>query len=77
MLKGLPQVDVITYTVCVGCQYGKAHQVPYKESKFKSKELLEIIHFDVFGPIKETLIDERHYRMMLLMTIPGMYGFSF
>ena len=25
MLKGLPQLDVKAETVCVGCQYGKAH----------------------------------------------------
>ena len=32
MLKGLPQLDVRTDTVCAGCQYGKAHQLPYEES---------------------------------------------
>ena len=26
-LRGLPQVEIRTDTVCVGCQYGKAHQV--------------------------------------------------
>ncbi|KAE8736454.1 PLAC8 family protein [Hibiscus syriacus] len=48
MLKGLPQLDVRTDTVCAGCQYGKAHQLPYGESKFKAKEPLELVHFDVY-----------------------------
>ncbi|KAE8679378.1 hypothetical protein F3Y22_tig00111402pilonHSYRG01323 [Hibiscus syriacus] len=52
MLKGLPQLDVRTDTVCAGCQYGKAHQLPYDESKFKAKEPLELVHSDVFGPVK-------------------------
>ncbi|KAM2846143.1 hypothetical protein COP2_029103 [Malus domestica] len=31
MLKGLPQLDVRIDRVCVGCPYGKAHQLPYEE----------------------------------------------
>ena len=37
MLKGLPQLDVRAKTVCVECQYGKAHQLSYEDSKFKLK----------------------------------------
>ncbi|RVW83189.1 Retrovirus-related Pol polyprotein from transposon TNT 1-94 [Vitis vinifera] len=35
------------------CQYGKAHQLPYEESKWKAKGPLELIHSDVFGPVKQ------------------------
>ncbi|KAM2548849.1 hypothetical protein TB1_013282 [Malus domestica] len=52
MLKGFPQLDVRTDTICAGCQYGKAHQLPYEESKFKVKEPLELVHSDVFGSVK-------------------------
>jgi hypothetical protein len=31
-------------TVCDGCQYGKAHQLTYQESKFRAKEPLELVH---------------------------------
>ncbi|KAE8723075.1 PLAC8 family protein [Hibiscus syriacus] len=55
-VKGLPQLDVRTDTVCAGCQYGKAHQLPYDESKFKAKEPLELVHSDVFGPVKQQSI---------------------
>ena len=47
MLKGLPQLEVKTETICAGCQYGKAHQLPFEDSKFKAKAPLELVHFDV------------------------------
>lgn len=41
------------YMVCVGCQYGKTNQLPFKKlSKFIAKQSLKLVHFDVFGPIK-------------------------
>ena len=51
-LKGLPNLNVRTVVVCVGCQYGKAHQLPYEESSFIAKQSLELIHSDVFGKVK-------------------------
>ena len=46
MLKGLAQLEVKTDVVCAGCEYGKTHQLPYKEPKFKAKKPLELIHSD-------------------------------
>lgn len=40
MLKELPRLEVRTDTVCGGCQYGKAHQLSYGDSKFKVKGIL-------------------------------------
>ncbi|KAI4353893.1 hypothetical protein L6164_002814 [Bauhinia variegata] len=68
MLKGLPQLDVRTDTICAGCQYGKAHQLPYEESKFKAKEPLELVHSDVFGPVKQPSISGMRY-----MNVPGRF----
>ncbi|KAJ9556278.1 hypothetical protein OSB04_010892 [Centaurea solstitialis] len=66
MLNGLPQLDVKTDVVCAGCQYGKAHQLPYKESKFRAKKPLELVHSDVFGPIKQTSISGMRYMVMFI-----------
>ncbi|KAH9779126.1 hypothetical protein KPL71_007607 [Citrus sinensis] len=66
MLKGLPQLDVRTNTVCAGCQYGKAHQLPYEESKFKAKKPLELIHSDVFGPVKQPSIGGMRYMVTFI-----------
>lgn len=61
MLKGLPQLEVLGDTVCAGCLYGKAHQLPYEESKYRAKEPLELIHSDVFGPVKQPSISGFRY----------------
>lgn len=34
MFKKLPQLNIKGDSICVGCQYGKAHQLSSKESKF-------------------------------------------
>src|SRR5688572_17794330 len=41
MVKGLPQLEVRDNIVCAGCQYGKAHQLPYEESTFKATAPLQ------------------------------------
>ncbi|KAL5769820.1 hypothetical protein ACOSP7_013974 [Xanthoceras sorbifolium] len=66
MLKGLPQLDVRMDTVCAGCQYGKAHQLPYEESTFKSKKPLELVHSDVFGPVKQPSIGGMRYMVTFI-----------
>lgn len=50
MLKGLSQLYIKGHSICSGCQYGKAHKLPFKESKFLVKEPLQLVH--VFGHIK-------------------------
>jgi hypothetical protein len=66
MLKGLPQLKVRTDTVCAGCQYGKAHQLPYAESKFKANKPLELVHSDVFGPVKQAFISGMRYMVTFI-----------
>lgn len=66
MLRGLPQLEVKTDIVCAGCQYGKAHQLPYKESKFRATEPLQLIHSDVFGPVKQTSISGMRYMVTFI-----------
>lgn len=66
MLKGLPQLDVRGDTICAGCQYGKAHQLPYEESTFRAKESLELIHSDVFGRVKQAFISGMCYMLTFI-----------
>jgi len=66
MLKGLPQLEVGTGIMCVGCQYGKAHQLPYEESKFKAKKPLELVNSDVFGLMKQAFISGMRYMMTFI-----------
>lgn len=66
MLKGLPQLEVRTETVCAGCQYGKAHQLPYDDSKFQAKAPLELVHSDVFGPVKQPSVRGLRYMITFI-----------
>ncbi|TYK27792.1 Integrase, catalytic core [Cucumis melo var. makuwa] len=66
MLKGLPQLDIKEDMVCAGCQYGKAHQLPFKESKFRVKQPLELVHSDVFGPVKQSSIGGMRYMVTFI-----------
>lgn len=66
MLKGLPQLDVRENVICAGCQYGKAHQLPYAESKFRAKEPLKLVHSDVFGWVKQTSISGMRYMVTFI-----------
>lgn len=66
VVKGLPDLDIRTDMVCAGCQYGKAHQLPYKESQHQSKVPLELIHSDVFGPVKQISLGGMRYMVTFI-----------
>ncbi|KAL0548614.1 hypothetical protein IC582_013069 [Cucumis melo] len=66
MLKGLPQLDIREDMVCVGFQYGKAHQPPFKQSKFRAKQPLELVHSDVFGLVKQSSISGMRYMVTFI-----------
>ena len=66
MLKGLPQLEIKDGAICAGCQYGKAHQLPYEESKFRAKAPLELVHSDVFGPVKQASNKGMHYMVTFI-----------
>ncbi|KAF7817945.1 Retrovirus-related Pol polyprotein from transposon TNT 1-94 [Senna tora] len=66
MLKGLPQLEVRDNVVCAGCQYGKAHQLPYEESNFRAKAPLELVHSDVFGLVKQPSVSGYRYMITFI-----------
>ncbi|RVW16686.1 Retrovirus-related Pol polyprotein from transposon TNT 1-94 [Vitis vinifera] len=66
MLKGLPQLEVRKYTIYAGCQYSKAHQFSYEESKWKAKGPLELIHSDVFGRVKQASLSGMKYMVTFI-----------
>lgn len=46
---------------CVSCIKGKQHRQPFPHSKTKSKELLQLVHSDVCGPMENTSIGGSRY----------------
>lgn len=59
--RGLLELDVKIDTICAGCQDGNAHQLLYEESKFTAKEPLNLVHSDMFGPVKQSFIIRMRY----------------
>ena len=66
MVASISEVEVRTDTICAGCQYGKAHQLPYQSSKFRAKEPLELVHSDVFGPVRQASINGSKYMVTFI-----------
>ena len=66
MVASISEVEVRTDTICAGCQYGKAHQLPYQSSKFRAKEPLELVHSDVFGPVRQASINGSKYMVIFI-----------
>uniref|UniRef100_A0A2N9EU04 GAG-pre-integrase domain-containing protein n=1 Tax=Fagus sylvatica TaxID=28930 RepID=A0A2N9EU04_FAGSY len=66
LVKGLPQLECREDTVCAGCQYGKAHQLSYQESKFRAKEPLELVHSNMFGRVKQSSIKGMRYMVTFI-----------
>ena len=66
MLKGLPQLNVQEDTICASCQYVKAHQLPYEDSEYRAKEPLELVHSDVFSPMKQPSISGFRYMITFI-----------
>ena len=66
MLKGLAQLEVKADAVCAGCEYGKTHQLPYKDPKFKATKPLELIHSHLFGPLKQASISGIRYMVTFI-----------
>lgn len=52
--------------VCIGCQYGKAHQLSYKKSKFRVKEPLNLAHSNVILLVKQPLIVGMQYMITFI-----------
>lgn len=66
MLKGLSELNIREDTICARCQYGKAHQLPFEESAFRAKQPLELVHSDVFGPIKQLSVSGLKYMVTFI-----------
>jgi GAG-pre-integrase domain len=66
MMKCLPEVEVQTDIVCVGCQFGKAHQLPFEQSKFRAKKSLELVHSNVFSLIRQTSVSGLKYMVTFI-----------
>ena len=58
MLRGLPNLEIRDNIICASYRYGKAHKLSYEESKYRAERPLELIHSDIFKPVKQPSISE-------------------
>ncbi|KAI5345500.1 hypothetical protein L3X38_013377 [Prunus dulcis] len=61
MVLGLPEIQN-GEVLCHGCVLGKGHREPFpKESKWRAKEPLELIHSDLCGPMQTASLGGNKY----------------
>ena len=60
MVIGLPKV-VPPNRVCEGCMLGKHANASFPSSKHRSKEILDLVHSDVCGPMSVESITRSMY----------------
>ena len=55
VVEGIPEIQAKHDGVGKGCVKGKNTKTTFPSSESKAKGILEIIHFDVCGPMSSTL----------------------
>lgn len=61
MVKGIPNIKEDHGGVCKGCALGKNTRKPFTNSNTRSKEILDLTHSDVCGPMSKKLLGGHLY----------------
>ncbi|XP_058722251.1 uncharacterized protein LOC131594177 [Vicia villosa] len=66
MVYGLPRIEE-KYGVCEGCVLGKHHRQPFpKEGAWRAKQVLELVHTDVCGPMNTLSHGKSRYFILFI-----------
>ena len=67
LLDGVPFFKEIHQdVVCLGCQYGKSHCLPFSNSKNRATTALQLVHSYLMGPTRTPNYYGFHYVMVLV-----------
>ncbi|KAK8926651.1 hypothetical protein KSP39_PZI018972 [Platanthera zijinensis] len=67
LVKGLPKLSSFgDGHVCAGCQYGKAHRLPFDKLLIRCKAPLECIYGDLTGPTVTASLGGSRYMLVLI-----------
>ncbi|KAK9192892.1 hypothetical protein WN944_003585 [Citrus x changshan-huyou] len=67
LLDGVPVFKEIHYDiVCLGCQYGKSHRLPFPNSENRASTVLQLIHSDLMGPTRTPSCTSLHYMIVMV-----------
>jgi hypothetical protein len=61
MVQGLPDFKVEKKGVCKGCALNKHVKVAFPSNEHRSREILDLIHSDVCGPMSSTSLSGNIY----------------
>ena len=66
LVHGIPNFKEDREGVCKGCSLGKHTRKPFTNSETRSKEILDLIHFDVCGPMSNKLLGGHLYYVIFI-----------
>ncbi|XP_056861959.1 uncharacterized protein LOC130509786 [Raphanus sativus] len=67
VVRGVPDLEKQTDTVCGGCCQGKQVKVQHKQiSEIRSTRILELVHMDLMGPITPASIAGKRYIFVMV-----------
>ena len=72
----LPEFQAKHDGICKGCVKRKNTKKTFPSSESKAKDILEIIHSDVCGPMSSNSLSWYAYYVLLLMIFLGRHGFT-
>jgi len=55
----------LDFDFCENCVYGKPNQVSFPSSGKREKQILELVHSDVFGPMKVPSLGKSMYYVFI------------
>ena len=77
LVKGLPVTKFVKNKICDRCQLGKQNKSTFKKKKEVISTLrpLELLHMDLFGPIRTTSLSGKLYAFVIVMIILTIHGY--
>jgi len=66
MVEGIPKIQSTHEGFCRGCALGKNVNNPFSNSNNKSKEILDLIHSGICGPMPVKSLGGSHYYVIFI-----------
>jgi hypothetical protein len=67
LVRGFPNLKFASYALCEACQKGKFSKTSFKAKIVVSTSRpLELLHIDLFGPVKIASIDGKKYGLVII-----------
>jgi hypothetical protein len=74
LVRGLPNLKFASDALCEACQKGKFSKTSFKaKTVVSTSRPLELLHIDLFGPLKIASINGNKYGLVMMPIVVG-YG---